>query len=140
MGKLSSDAIELEWQLINIFQKASAWNALLLLDETDVFLQSRAKLTLERNRIVGVFLRKLEYFDGVLFLTTNMVHNFDEAIRNRIQLKMQYHILDQVARKTVANNFLKRISQRQGTLDISEQDINRFATISMNGREVSLAR
>ena len=45
----------------------------LLLDEADVFLQRRAELTLERNRLVAVFLRKLEYYDGVLFLTANLV-------------------------------------------------------------------
>ena len=33
-----------------------------LLDEADIFLQRRDTLHLERNRLVGVFFRKLEYF------------------------------------------------------------------------------
>jgi hypothetical protein len=54
-----------ERQLSRIFRTAKAWNALLSLDEADVFLQERSQLTLERNRLVPIFLRKLEFFDGV---------------------------------------------------------------------------
>jgi hypothetical protein len=84
---------ELERQLNRIFQTTSPWNALPLLDEADVFLQSRNELTLERNRLVVIFL-KLEYFDGILFLTTSLVNDFDAAILNRIHLKMKYEDLD----------------------------------------------
>jgi hypothetical protein len=49
--------------LPTFFQTVHAWNALLLLDEADVFLQQRAELTLEQNS-VAVFLHKLEYYNG----------------------------------------------------------------------------
>lgn len=33
------------------------------------------------NALVSVFLRVLEYYDGILILTSNRVGTFDEAIR-----------------------------------------------------------
>lgn len=47
----------------------SHWRALVLLDEADVFVQERS-LNHNVNGLVSVFLRRLEYFQGVMFLTT----------------------------------------------------------------------
>ena len=134
---MSSDAEVLERQLTNIFQTAHAWNALLLLDEADVFLQRRAELTLERNRLVAVFLRKLEYYDGVLFLTTNLVHQFDDAILNRIHLVMSYDKLEKEARKTIITRFLQSVNNDRGLSEIGTEFVERFACVSLNGRQVS---
>ena len=134
---MSSDAEVLERQLTNIFQIAHAWNALLLLDEADVFLQRRAELTLERNRLVAVFLRKLEYYDGVLFLTTNLVHQFDDAILNRIHLMVRYDKLERDARKAIITRFLESANDDRRLLDIGTEYVDRFACVSLNGRQVS---
>lgn len=40
-----------------------------------------------------VFLRVLDYYDGVLFLTTNRVGTVDEAFRSRIHLSLYYPAL-----------------------------------------------
>ena len=53
-----------------------------LLDEADVFVLERG-LDLVQNAIVAEFLRTLEYFDGLLFLTTNRMNGVDEAILAR---------------------------------------------------------
>ena len=134
---MSSDAAELEAQLTHIFQTASAWNALLLLDEADVFLQRRAELTMERNRLVAIFLRKLEYYDGVLFLTTNLVHQFDDAILNRIHLMMRYDKLEKEARKTIFSRILETTNGGRGLSDIGTEYVDRFASALLNGRQVS---
>ena len=134
---MSSDAEILERQLTNIFQTAHAWNALLLLDEADVFLRRRAEFTLEWNRLVAVFLRKLEYYDGVLFLTTNLVHQFDDAILNRIHLVMSYNKLEKEARKTIITRFLQCVNNGQGLSEIGTEYVERFACVSLNGRQVS---
>jgi hypothetical protein len=63
-----------------IFQIASRWKALLLFDEADVFVTKRSPHSLQRNRLVAIFLRKLEYFEGIQFLTTNQVNDFDAAV------------------------------------------------------------
>lgn len=135
-GELSSDAAELEAQLTHIFQTAHAWNALLLLDEAEVFLQRRAELTLERNRLVAVFLRKLEYYDGVLFLTTNLVQQFDDAILNRIHLTIEYEKLEKAAQAAIIAYFLESINGGRGFSNIGTDYIERFARVSLNGRQV----
>lgn len=90
-----------------------------------MFLQKRSELTLERNRLVAVFLRKLEYFDGILFLTTNLVYQFDEAILNRIHLVMKYEELNRDARRTIMVRFLKMASSNRGPPSLGEEDLDR---------------
>lgn len=52
---------------------------MLLLDEVDVFLEARAAQDIHRNTLVSIFLSMLEYFQSILFLTTNRVQTFDDA-------------------------------------------------------------
>ena len=87
-GDLSSDAAKLEKQLSVIFELADHWNALLLLDEADVFLRKR-DTDHTHNSLVSVFLRKLEYYQGIMLLTTNRVRDFDDAIQSRIHLALR---------------------------------------------------
>ncbi|KAK5936471.1 hypothetical protein PMZ80_011292 [Knufia obscura] len=135
-GELSSDAGELDPQLTDIFRVACAWNAILLIDEADVFLQRRAELTLERNRLVAVFLRKLEHFDGILILTTNLVDHFDSAILDRMHLQMQYHPLDKAARKEVVIGFLTSLCGEDGLSNFGADYLDRFACMNVNGRQI----
>jgi len=51
----------------------------LLLDEADVFLYQRGSNDVMRNALVSIFLRQLEYYQGILFLTTNMIAQCDMA-------------------------------------------------------------
>lgn len=81
-GQLGIEAETVESVLKDAMKRASRWNCALLIDECDVFLRSRGD-SLEHNAIVGVFLRVLEYFGGLLFLTTNRVDQIDEAILSR---------------------------------------------------------
>lgn len=73
-----------------IFDRAKRWDAVLLLDEADVFVLERG-LDLTQNAIVAEFLRTLEYFDGLLFLTTNRTDGVDEAILARCAAVIEYH-------------------------------------------------
>lgn len=62
--------------------------AVVLLDEADVFLEERDMKDLNRNALVSVFLRALEYYNGIVILTSNRVGTFDEAFKSRIQLAL----------------------------------------------------
>ena len=86
---------------------------------------------------MAVFLRKLEYYDGVLFLTTNLVQHFDDAILNRIHLMMRYDKLEKGARKTIFNRFLETTNGGRGLSDIGAEYVDRFACVLLNGRQVS---
>jgi len=65
----------------------------MLLDEADVFLVKRNRDDYQRNSIVSVFLRMLEYYTGFLFLTFNRVGTFDEAFKSRIRISLYYEFM-----------------------------------------------
>jgi SpoVK/Ycf46/Vps4 family AAA+-type ATPase len=87
-GDLGSTAEDVEWNLKKHFTLASKWDCVMLLDEADVFLAKRRQADLQRNSIVSVFLRMLEYYKGLLFLTTNRVGTFDEAFKSRVHISL----------------------------------------------------
>lgn len=70
-GDLGLDPRHVESKLQGILEMCTRWNAILLLDEADVFLEQRSLHELERNKLVSIFLRVLEYYEGIMFLTTN---------------------------------------------------------------------
>jgi SpoVK/Ycf46/Vps4 family AAA+-type ATPase len=133
---LSTKAAELEAQLCRIFQIASHWGAVLLLDEADVYLEQRSTQDLVRNGLVSVFLRKLEYCEGIMFLTTNRVPQFDEAILSRIHLTLRYDDLDKKTRERIWTQFLVRTRTAQGATTISLAVLKRLVAYEFNGRQV----
>ena len=89
------DSNALEQQLETIFKIAKHFNAVLLLDEADAFMEQRTSYHDTHNRLVTVFLRKLEYYPGILFLTSNRGIQFDDAILSRIYFNHQVYRLEQ---------------------------------------------
>jgi hypothetical protein len=92
---------------------------------------------LTRNGPVSVFLRKLEYYEGILFLTTNRMAQFDGAILSRIHLQLRYENLTQAARRQVWRNFLSRAATSSGGIDVTERELEGLAISPLNGRQVS---
>lgn len=90
-SQLGVEAEELESNLLTIFRRANRWNAILLLDEADVYVHTRGD-DLMQNAIVGVFLRVLEYQSNVMFLTTNRPDDVDDAIASRCVARLNYKI------------------------------------------------
>jgi SpoVK/Ycf46/Vps4 family AAA+-type ATPase len=136
-GDLSNDAQQLEIQLSSIFELADCWNALLLLDEADVYLRARSSDHVH-NSLVSVFLRKLEYYQGIMFLTTNRVTDFDEAMQSRIHLTLKYSTLNLATRKGIWTSFLKMAETLKGEAICAPKELEELAEKPLNGREVSL--
>ena len=90
VGELGTNTDVLEKSLRQILDVATIWDAVILLDEADIFLEKRDEHNIVRNAMVGVFLRLLEYHNGVLFLTTNRVTDIDEAFYSRISVALHY--------------------------------------------------
>jgi SpoVK/Ycf46/Vps4 family AAA+-type ATPase len=130
----------LETQLSAIFDLANHWNAILLIDEADVFLKKRSSRSLDRNGLVSVFLRNLEYFQGILILTTNRVETFDDAVQSRINLPLKFNGLDEPARKAIWMTFLERSCKTRGETGVMNvvnlDQLERLARKQLNGREV----
>lgn len=88
-GQLGITAESVEQNLSQILQRAARWDAILLLDEADVYIRCRDN-DLQHNAIVAEFLRTLEYFNGLLFMTTNRIQDVDDAILSRCIATIQY--------------------------------------------------
>ncbi|KAL4878182.1 hypothetical protein BJY04DRAFT_221328 [Aspergillus karnatakaensis] len=112
-GDLGTTAAEVERSLETNFNLANRWGCILLLDEADVFLQSRSKQDFQRNSLVSVFLRVLEYYAGILFLTTNRVGTFDEAFISRIHVMLYYPPLQEEPTVQIWKMHIKRAQKRQ---------------------------
>ena len=160
-GDLGLTPNEVENALRRIFRLANAWDCVLLLDEVDTFFSQRSKggdSALAKNALVSgafhylkilspggvlnnlstalVFLRVLEYYNGLLFLTTNRTGTLDEAFKTRIHLKLYYGHLEHEQTLQIWQMNLERLRQIEkqrceGTaeqpLDIREDEILAFA-------------
>jgi AAA+ superfamily predicted ATPase len=72
----------------------------MLIDEADVYIKRRED-DMTMNAVVGVFLRVLEYFNGLLFLTTNRIDDIDEAIVSRCIALIKFTSPDAEARRRI---------------------------------------
>ncbi|KAG8526543.1 uncharacterized protein KY384_008744 [Bacidia gigantensis] len=109
VGELGIKGGDVEHNLTTILDVAHTWGAILLLDEADVFLEARTNYDLGRNALVSIFLRMLEYFQGILFLTTNRVQCFDPAFTSRIHIGLRYGELDIKTRKAIWRLFIEKV-------------------------------
>ncbi|KAH8080729.1 P-loop containing nucleoside triphosphate hydrolase protein [Cristinia sonorae] len=139
-GDLGTSAAKLDEELQNVFDIATSWKAIVLIDEADVFLEERSLHDLERNAMVAVFLRHVEYYRGILFLTTNRVKAFDEAFLSRIHVALHFQELTKSAKKQVWRSFLGKagveISAESG---FTETYLDRLADRDINGRQIKNA-
>lgn len=139
-GDLGVKAADLDKELQNVFELATAWKAIVLIDEADVFLEQRSLHELERNAMVAVFLRHLEYYPAILFMTTNRVKTFDEAFLSRIHVALHFNSLPPAARAQVWTAFLGKAGVKIGEEGgISQEELNKLMDRDINGRQVKNA-
>lgn len=80
----------------------------------------------------------LEYYSGILILTTNRVATFDEAFKSRINLAIRYPNLDEVQRVEIWRNFIEVLRRSRELVDFTDLDYNvpHLAQRDMNGRQI----
>jgi SpoVK/Ycf46/Vps4 family AAA+-type ATPase len=127
---LDVDAIEKELQ--KVLERAERWGAILLIDESDVYVHERGDNIIQ-NAIVGVFLRVLEYYRGVLFFTTNRGCVVDDAIVSRLTARLRYQSPSPSEQKT-----LWSILSDQNGVKIPAGEIDRILTVlpKLSGRDI----
>lgn len=135
--------------------RCARWNAVLLIDEADVFLETRSTDSLVRNQMVSgecppkhrilsqvanavlvVFLRHMEYYSGVLILTTNRYLSIDPAFESRVDITLGFSELDEAARAQIWRNFLEKDEGNEG---LGDDAIAILATMILNGRQIKSA-
>jgi hypothetical protein len=138
-GDIGTEPEEVEDYFESVLHLGKIWKSVVLLDEADVFLEQRSLDDLRRNALVSIFLRVLEYYDGILVLTSNRVGTFDEAFKSRIQLALHYPKLDHVKRAKVWENFIERLEDlKEENIDFNDlrDNVEELAKNRMNGREI----
>lgn len=88
-SQLGISVSDIEKNLASVLRRAERWNCILMIDEADTYIYKRGPDILQ-NCIVGTFLRLLEYYNGILFLTTNRADIIDEAIMSRVTVSIEY--------------------------------------------------
>jgi SpoVK/Ycf46/Vps4 family AAA+-type ATPase len=136
-GELGESSSILQTRLIRVMELAETWRAVVLLDEADVFLTERSDEDLSRNAITSIFLRHLEYYQGILLLTTNRLDSFDKAFQSRIHFCFKYDALDVEARYSIWQTFVGRAKALTNVeVCLEENDIRKLADNELNGRQI----
>ncbi|KAM0262769.1 hypothetical protein ACHAQJ_001563 [Trichoderma viride] len=156
---LGINAASLGANIKRVFEMATEWNAVILLDEADVFMAERNPNDIHRNELVSIFLRELEYFRGIIFLTTNLYHTIDAAFRSRVSLHLLFQSLSREARETVWRKFLQRLPERkvvelpqdqdtsngvtphntEAYIPLKDSELHQLSLWQLNGREIKNA-
>ena len=134
MGELGTTPESLEGNLQDILDLCVPWGALVLIDEAEMLLERRTKSDIVRNAMVCVMLRLLEYYTGVLFLTSNRVEALDPAFQSRVQCALRYDALDMPSRRQVWINMLAARGYAAESNPLINLDA--LAAHTLNGRQI----
>lgn len=131
-GQLGTTAASVERTLSEILQRAARWDSILLLDEADVYIRRRDN-DVQHNAIVAEFLRTLEYFNGLLFMTTNRVNDVDDAILSRCIAIIKY----ETPSKEDARRLWRSLGE-QFQAEMSDELVDRLTVIfpEASGRDI----
>ncbi|MBC7858773.1 MAG: ATP-binding protein, partial [Burkholderiaceae bacterium] len=131
-GQLGLTVAAMEAALKDVLTRAQRWGAVVLIDEADVYIKRRDD-NIAMNAVVGVFLRVLEYFNGLLFLTTNRVDDIDEAIVSRCIALIKFHPPDAEARRRIW-----QVMTAQFALEVTPAQIAELAELfpAASGRDI----
>lgn len=137
VGELGISPESMEHNLGRVMQVAQSWNAIVLLDEVDVFAVKRTGSDIQRNAMTAILLRLLERFSGIMFMTTNLLDNLDEAFISRATATIPYDALTTSDRVTIWTSLLKKAEKSGATVDKNVYDnVRSLAGRQLNGRTI----
>lgn len=90
---------------------------------------------------ISGFLHALEFYDGILFLTTNRVGAFDDAIMSRVHIQMFYPNLNAAQRLAVWYTFINKLEAEKPSMQ-AKYAVKEYLRsgemkdFEMNGREI----
>jgi len=125
---------ETEKHIKEIFDDAQNTLAVLLFDEADALFSKRTEITTSHDKYANLstsfLLQKIEEYDGVTLLTSNLSANLDEAFLRRMQFVIRFPMLPEEERRLYWKELLGGSAQ-----GISEEETANFAK-----KELSPAR
>ncbi|KAK0734780.1 hypothetical protein B0T26DRAFT_671021 [Lasiosphaeria miniovina] len=118
-------------------ENAKVWKGLVLLEGEAPTTEDQRPF-LERaagnDDFLSSFVRQIEYFKGIVFMTTDLTDPIDAAVKSRAQIHLTFSSLTSPMRMQVWRNFIDVVPKEVGVL--SEVDITGLAKWKMNGREI----
>ncbi|MFJ8718615.1 ATP-binding protein [Streptomyces violaceus] len=109
---------ETEKNLERIFTEADRTDAVLLFDEADAVFGKRSEVKDAHDRYANLesayLLQRLESFDGIALLTTNLRANIDEAFTRRLDLIVDFPFPDAGQRLALWRHSLSHVPRADG--------------------------
>lgn len=131
-SQLGTDEENLEKKLQIVLNRASRWKAVLLIDEADVYVHERGT-DIHQNAIVGVWLRLMEYYRGIMFMTSNRAVTIDDAVMSRATAWIRYELPNKESLPKIWE-----VLSRQYGVELNARDIDALSTkfLGISGRSV----
>lgn len=113
---------ETEKNLERIFNEAQTSNAILFFDEADAIFGKRSEVKDAHDRYanieVGYLLQRMEAYDGVAILATNLRANLDEAFTRRLQFIINFPFPEEEYRARIWDVLMPPELPRADDLDL----------------------
>jgi hypothetical protein len=131
-----------EKNLSRIFTEAETSNAILFFDEADALFGKRSGVKDSHDRYanieIGYLLQRMEEYDGVVILATNLRKNMDEAFVRRLQFTVEFPFPDEEDRRRIWKGVWPDDTPRDPALDIDFM-ARRFEIAGGSIRNIALA-
>lgn len=125
---------ETEKNLEQLFDVADTGNVVLLFDEADSIFGKRSEVSDAQDRYanleVSYLLQRIERFDGLVILTTNLSNNIDSAFMRRIHVVVEFPAPDEDERRTLWTKSLV------STAPMGEIDIDWVSKFKLSGADI----
>jgi AAA+ superfamily predicted ATPase len=113
---------ETEKNLARIFDEARTSNAILFFDEADALFGKRTQVRDAHDRYANVeisyLLQKMEEYEGVVILATNLRKNLDEAFVRRLHVTVEFPMPDVADRRRIWAQIWPAATPRHPDLDL----------------------
>ncbi|MBL8741654.1 MAG: ATP-binding protein [Myxococcales bacterium] len=113
---------ETEKALARVFEEAEAGHGVLLFDEADALFGKRSEVKDAHDRYANVevayLLQRMESFDGMSVLTTNLRNNIDTAFIRRLRYVVEFPVPDRAARETLWKSSLPDEKHWDASVDV----------------------
>jgi len=114
---------ETEKSLGKLFDEASASNAILFFDEADALFGKRSEVKDSHDRYANIevsyLLQRMEQYDGITILATNLRSSMDEAFTRRLQFAIDFPFPDEKDRLNLWETLLPPHVPRDATVNLT---------------------
>jgi hypothetical protein len=133
---------ETEKQLAKIFDEAERSNAILFFDEADALFGKRTEVKDAHDRYANIetsyLLQRMETYEGVAILATNLSQNMDEAFVRRIHFIVDFTLPDERERLRIWERIWPALTPRDPSVDLAFM-ARRFDISGGHIRNIALA-